>query len=207
MNKDAYLAHHGILGMKWGVRRYRNYDGTLTREGIKRYSLNEQSTAKDVKRALKVFGWKNFKRVGQKYTDALRNDKELTKLNKQIRDEKRKLDNVVYRLSYKYDNDIDLVYRHPEVQDRRATIYQLNKKIDEREAKVSEEWVAKFNDARLKDLNYTGDIEVGRKLLSKYGGVTYARNGLMISNDIFGRYSYNSEYHGYRSGHIDADDY
>lgn len=27
------LAHHGILGMKWGVRRYQNADGTLTAEG------------------------------------------------------------------------------------------------------------------------------------------------------------------------------
>ena len=27
------LAHHGILGMKWGVRRYQNKDGSLTSEG------------------------------------------------------------------------------------------------------------------------------------------------------------------------------
>jgi hypothetical protein len=32
-----YLAHHGILGQKWGVRRYQNADGTLTTEGKKRY--------------------------------------------------------------------------------------------------------------------------------------------------------------------------
>ena len=30
------IAHHGIMGMKWGVRRYQNKDGSLTAAGKKR---------------------------------------------------------------------------------------------------------------------------------------------------------------------------
>ena len=32
------LAHHGIKGQKWGVRRFQNPDGSLTEAGRKRYS-------------------------------------------------------------------------------------------------------------------------------------------------------------------------
>lgn len=38
---DSYIAHHGIIGMKWGVRRYQNKDGTLTNAGKKRYSTDD----------------------------------------------------------------------------------------------------------------------------------------------------------------------
>ena len=31
------LYHHGIKGQKWGIRRYRNYDGSYTQTGLKRY--------------------------------------------------------------------------------------------------------------------------------------------------------------------------
>ena len=35
--KDLYLAHHGIKGMRWGVRRFQNEDGTLKTAGKHRY--------------------------------------------------------------------------------------------------------------------------------------------------------------------------
>lgn len=38
-----YLAHYGVKGMKWGVRRYQNPDGTYTSDGKIRSSVNRKS--------------------------------------------------------------------------------------------------------------------------------------------------------------------
>lgn len=50
---DKYeLYHHGIKGMKWGVRRYQNKDGSLTAAGKKRQRgwSEEAKTADDISR-------------------------------------------------------------------------------------------------------------------------------------------------------------
>lgn len=52
-HEKDYLMHHGILGMKWGVRRYQNEDGTLTAAGKKRY---DTGTAGDMKAFAKEKG-------------------------------------------------------------------------------------------------------------------------------------------------------
>mgnify|MGYP002623164906 CR=1 FL=1 len=37
------LKHYGIMGMKWGVRRYQNYIGTYTQAGMKRYNKSKEN--------------------------------------------------------------------------------------------------------------------------------------------------------------------
>ena len=43
-----YLAHHGIKGQKWGVRRFQNPDGTRTEAGKKRYNSSGGEKEKSV---------------------------------------------------------------------------------------------------------------------------------------------------------------
>ena len=46
------LYHHGILGQKWGIRRFQNKDGSLTAEGrARKQTENFKSIKKDYKKA------------------------------------------------------------------------------------------------------------------------------------------------------------
>lgn len=66
------LYHHGTKGMKWGIRRYQNKDGSLTPAGIKRYNREVQKL-KDREASIKA------KEKAKKYQDKL--DKKKTELD------------------------------------------------------------------------------------------------------------------------------
>lgn len=46
-----YLEHYGIKGMKWGIRRFQNKDGSLTKAGLKRYSDAASNVASKIGKA------------------------------------------------------------------------------------------------------------------------------------------------------------
>lgn len=51
---DTELMHYGIRGMKWGIRRYQNKDGTLTAAGKQRdRAQNRKQARKEIKKSRK----------------------------------------------------------------------------------------------------------------------------------------------------------
>ena len=52
-NNEIVIYHHGVKGQKWGVRRFQNKDGSLTRLGKKRLNKNEKEQVKKVKEQAK----------------------------------------------------------------------------------------------------------------------------------------------------------
>lgn len=80
------LMHWGIKGMKWGVRRYQNKDGSLTPAGKKRYDkemakLKEEE--KIAKNKLRTQAKLNKLDEKRKEIEALKNGKPITKSTKQ----------------------------------------------------------------------------------------------------------------------------
>lgn len=90
---ETYLAHHGIKGQKWGIRRFQNPDGTRTPLGKKREKKNRNPSIKQKVKNVKTHYTEQYEEY-QRRVDKISSmsDSELEKrirrlkLEKELRD-------------------------------------------------------------------------------------------------------------------------
>lgn len=92
-SRNDELMHWGVLGMKWGVRRYQNADGTLTAAGKKRYGT--KSNFEKVQRAKKAASPDKLKKQKAREKANARTEAEIAKYKKKagIEDNKKESTN------------------------------------------------------------------------------------------------------------------
>ena len=96
------LYHYGVLGQKWGVRRYQNPDGTYTAAGKKRYAKNLYSEMKKNSEKL------DYREYGKAVKNKLSSDKRVkdyvSSNSKEYNRLFREWDDVVDKLDKEYEN-------------------------------------------------------------------------------------------------------
>lgn len=175
----SYLVHYGILGQKWGVRRFQNEDGTLTPEGIKRYSnlIDKSEKSDKYKKKLEKF---------EKETDPFGNRSRVSKYNsvkENIRASK--------RFDFKDKNSTE--YHDSNAASKRkegknpisdikkyvnTSLATANKLVNGDTGEEAQKVIQRYMDAHMNSLNYilweVGDFNSELDHPSKYNQIDYS---------------------------------
>lgn len=134
---DAYIAHHGILGQKWGIRRFQNPDGTRTAAGKVRYNGADGKKQSIIDKVMA--GAKNAK-LNKQRKEALEKARQAKAAKAEYEAEKKKaLESGDYKQIQKYANDSTT----KELQDalmRADTLDRINKSVDAHTPKQKDVW-------------------------------------------------------------------
>ena len=148
-----YLVHHGIIGQKWGIRRYQNKDGSLTKEGKAKY-IKENGYYKSkinnslINDAYAVGFVDKVTRQAQNSTNKKLKKYEAKKENKNTNKYDDKINKLQKRLN-QYVKDLDT--------DKKI----LNKILSDEHLNISKRKVSNINKGKLQPYFFGGAIPGG----------------------------------------------
>ena len=147
-----YLVHHGIKGMKWGVRRYQNEDGSYTEEGRRRnYKL------------LKKGSLDGEKRKDRKLREMIRNaknDEELKGISNAKHIAELNLYDYHYKMNGKERGVIGKALRSSNRDSMVKGLADLTKEQYDRAYVIADKFLGKYGNKKLRNDKNTYGIDI-----------------------------------------------
>lgn len=196
-DEENALEHHGILGMKWGVRRFQNPDGSLTAVGKAHYQkLEKKAIDKHYKENLKNGGsfvfkafrdstGKNFDEANRKFHESFENDQKYKELSKKAFNAEK--ERLMAEKKYVNDDEAYMKYlKSTEANELYRKSVEATRAKDAYVAQKAKDYIDVIKEAKVKDLNITENIDLAKKFVSdKWTDNMYYDENLEFNPDNF----------------------
>jgi len=159
--ENEQLYHHGTKGMKWGVRRYQNADGSLTAAGRVRYGVGK---ARD------------------KIGSAVKTGVQKHKAKVAAKKEEKRIEELMKKPIRKLTDD--------EIRERaaRANNESVLKQIEERNKQAARSFVAKFGSKLVNEAAVPAIVSAGKNIATKFLEKTLSKSLGLDAEDLTNTY-------------------